>query len=349
MTMRANKAIWLLMLALAIRPAVARAAGYRIALGEGQGEPGQVGSVPIYLDAAAGVASLEFQINYDAALLSVAGVTNPPGSLGEAFGLDYESDDGRLIVRLFRMEGLAAGNGLLCRVRFLVNAGAAPAMWGDLALASVSLSTQFGENLGWKNSVATENAKFWTVFSAALDSDGDGLSDYAEQMVNGSADYAPGAGDTAVDNLDTDGDGMADGWEMTYGLDPLAIDANGDADGDGLSNGQEASLGLNPNNADTDGDGYPDRAEFIAGTDGASSDDCLRLEVNPSSASVGRPIFSWQSETGRIYSVLRATNLLQPWTATPVFVLSGDGSAKSFTNENEQGAQLFYRLKVDLE
>ena len=50
--------------------------------------------------------------------------------------------------------------------------------------------------------------------------------------------------------LDTDGDGLPNGWEQTYGLDPLSADgndgANGDPDADGLSNTQEYSLGANP-------------------------------------------------------------------------------------------------------
>ena len=347
--MRMKNVILILTLALAGMPAAARAATYGISLGEGQGEPGQIGTVPVNLDFAADVASMEFQINYDPALLSVVGVTNPPGSLGEAFGIDCEAEDGRLIVRLFRMEGLVSGSGLLCRVLFQVNAGAEPALWCDLALANAVLSTQYGADLRWKNAVVPGNNQFWTVFSRTNDADGDGLSDYEEQTSNGSADYDPGATDTDVHNADTDADGMEDGWEAAHDLDPLANDAAGDADGDGLSNGQEAQLGFDPTEADTDDDGYPDGSEYIAGTGGTNGNDYLALGLEPVPAGTGRPIFYWRSATGRVYSVLYTTNLLGLWPATPLHVVHGDGTEKSFTNENAAAAGGYFRLRVEPE
>ena len=45
---------------------------------------------------------------------------------------------------------------------------------------------------------------------------------------------------------DTDGDGMPDGWEVTYGLDPLTDDASADSDGDGISNLDEFNRGTDP-------------------------------------------------------------------------------------------------------
>ena len=346
--MRAKSFMLCWILALAGLVAPAGAATYAISLGEGQGEPGQAGSVPVYLNSAADVASMEFQINYDASLVSVAGVTNPPGSLGEAFGVDYEAEDGRLIVRLFRMDGLVGGSGLLCRVLFDVNAGAEPGMWGDLAVANAGLCTQYGADLGWRNAISRTNNKFWTTYSRTNDADGDGLSDYEEQMRNGSADYVPGEGDTDVHAADTDGDGMGDGWETGYGLDPLANDAGADADGDGLDNGQEAALGFDPTQADTDGDGYDDRSEFVAGTSGTNRDDYLALGTGPDSGSEP-PILYWRSAAGRVYSVLRSTNLLEVWPPTPLYVVPGDGTEKSFTNENAADAWGYFRLKVETE
>ena len=50
--------------------------------------------------------------------------------------------------------------------------------------------------------------------------------------------------------LDADGDGLPNGWERTYGLDPLSTNgvngASGDPDGDGLNNAQEFALGTDP-------------------------------------------------------------------------------------------------------
>lgn len=60
----------------------------------------------------------------------------------------------------------------------------------------------------------------------APDTDGDGLSDYAELFVHG----------TSPLTTDTDGDGIPDGWEVQHGLNPRFNDASDDLDGDGLSN-----------------------------------------------------------------------------------------------------------------
>jgi len=108
----------------------------------------------------------------------------------------------------------------------------------------------------------------------ALDSDGDGLSNYDEIHVYHTNPQKP----------DTDGDGLTDGEEVkTYHTDPLKPDTDGDGltdgqevhlyktdplkpdtDGDGLSDGYEVNtLHTNPLNPDTDGDGVLD------GVDGA--------------------------------------------------------------------------------
>jgi hypothetical protein len=70
---------------------------------------------------------------------------------------------------------------------------------------------------------------------AGLDPDNDGLTNIEE--------YWSG---TDPKNPDTDNDGMDDGWEVTYGLDPLVNDASGDKDGDGYSNLFEYQKGSNP-------------------------------------------------------------------------------------------------------
>jgi len=61
--------------------------------------------------------------------------------------------------------------------------------------------------------------------------------------------------------LDTDGDGLPDWWEDVYYADP-----DGDPDADGLTNLQEFGLNTDPGNPDTDGDGRNDGDEVTAGT-----------------------------------------------------------------------------------
>ena len=91
---------------------------------------------------------------------------------------------------------------------------------------------------------------------AALDSDGDGLSDMLELRIG-----------TDPAKWDTDGDWLSDGWEVAHGLDALTANRTEDADNDGLNNGEECLLGTNPRSADSDGDGLPDLWEVNSGTD----------------------------------------------------------------------------------
>ena len=107
----------------------------------------------------------------------------------------------------------------------------------------------------------------------AIDSDGDGHSDSAETSGDADGDGTPdyldldsdndGMPDSAESFADTDGDGtlnrhdpdsdndsMPDGWEVAYGLNPLAAaDAGTDSDGDGQTNAAEHIAGTLPNNA----------------------------------------------------------------------------------------------------
>jgi hypothetical protein len=87
---------------------------------------------------------------------------------------------------------------------------------------------------------ATSHFSDFTVLADTTDTDGDGLTDLEEINVYG----------TDPNNPDTDYDGMPDGWEVMYGLDPLADDSAFDPDHDGISNIDEYNLGTNPNVAD---------------------------------------------------------------------------------------------------
>ncbi|MFZ5441569.1 MAG: cell-cell cohesion protein MtsD [Myxococcota bacterium] len=68
------------------------------------------------------------------------------------------------------------------------------------------------------------------------DTDGDGLSQYAEDYLK-----------TRATLVDSDGDGIPDGLEARYGLDPVTRSLTGiDTDGDGTSDLEEFRLGSNP-------------------------------------------------------------------------------------------------------
>ncbi|MFT4926180.1 MAG: Zn-dependent metalloprotease [Phenylobacterium sp.] len=71
---------------------------------------------------------------------------------------------------------------------------------------------------------------------AALDFDGDGLSNLSEFQLG-----------TNIANIDSDGDQIPDGWEVDNQFDPLAPQDGGlDFDGDGFSNLEEFLLATNP-------------------------------------------------------------------------------------------------------
>jgi hypothetical protein len=84
-----------------------------------------------------------------------------------------------------------------------------------------------------------------------VDTDLDGLDDYDEVIIG-----------TDYQNPDSDGDGLLDGFEVSYGFDPLiAGEQSLDPDTDGLTNIEEQQYGTDPFAGDTDGDGLSDSDE----------------------------------------------------------------------------------------
>ncbi len=127
-------------------------------------------------------------------------------------------------------------------------------------------------------------------------------------------------------NLDADGDGMPNGWEQSYGLDPLTPTAGDDPDGDGLSNAQEFSLGTDPNDSSS-----PYRITGIA-QEGAD----IRV--------------TWMTVGGKTNFVQTTSELGAPFAdSSPQLIIAGSGMAT--TNYLDAGATTntpsrFYRIRL---
>ncbi len=105
----------------------------------------------------------------------------------------------------------------------------------------------------------------------SVDSDGDGVSDYAEGAPTRDTD---GDGTPDFQDPDSDGDGILDTTEGGGGnpCAPRSSDPDGtpdfidlDSDNDGLSDAEEVGAGTDPTNIDSDGDGVTDLGE-VRGT-----------------------------------------------------------------------------------
>jgi T5SS/PEP-CTERM-associated repeat protein len=128
-------------------------------------------------------------------------------------------------------------------------------------------------------------------------------------------------------SLDADGDGIANGWEQSYGLDPLnAADASADSDGDGFTNLQE----------------------YQAGTDPTNSASAFRiLSVVPTNDDL---LISWVAGGGRTNVVQSTADLTGSYTnVSPNIILTGNGDAT--TNYLDTGATTnatsrFYRIRL---
>lgn len=190
---------------------------YEVRVGAETVLPGNSVEVPVLLDNAADVSTIQLQVNYDPQLLTLVSITNAGDTLGAAYTLDYEDDDGALVVILYRADSLLSGSGELVSIEFAANLGAELDMESALLLAEVELSNQDGKDLSWVFPVAATHGVVRMNFSGREDSDGDGIPDQ---------------------------------WESRYGENTTNMVASIDSDGDGLSNFQEYIAGLNPTNFD---------------------------------------------------------------------------------------------------
>ncbi|SDK75420.1 hypothetical protein [Microbulbifer yueqingensis] len=141
----------------------------------------------------------------------------------------------------------------------------------DAAHASVELDTD-GDGIPdyWEN---IHGLSATDPNDAVADLDGDNLDNLAEFKAGTFPNIPDSDGDLVTDGedlwpadpryaLDNDQDGLPDAWEFSHGLDPAyPDDAHQDPDYDGLSTIEEFHLGTRIDREDTDGDLVPDRED----------------------------------------------------------------------------------------
>ncbi len=150
-----------------------------------------------------------------------------------------------------------------------------------------------GDNRASTSEILKENGVLGVVYSATLDSDGDGIPDNVDADVNGDGVIDNGVdsdgdgikdsadadvnGDGTIDNgIDSDSDGINDANDIDDDndgvVDTLDVNStNPDSDGDGISDGVDVDMngdGVNDNGVDSDGDGIKDSADADVNGDG---------------------------------------------------------------------------------
>jgi len=122
---------------------------------------------------------------------------------------------------------------------------------------------------------------------------------------------------------DADGDGIPDAWENRHGGTDL-FRTGGDYDGDGLN----------------------DDAEYEAGTQPTNAASVLRIESLTKPAT-GAVVLSWQSISGRLYSIHSGTGLLDGLSTTITGGLSATPPLNAHTTAVKGLQRRFYRVSVE--
>lgn len=154
---------------------------------------------------------------------------------------------------------------------------------------------------------------------------------------------------SAVTNVTTLGfkfeGAVAAGGDQFFGLDNIEISGTGDRDGDDMEDEWEARyFGTvdRDGDGDFDDDGQSDGDENVAGVDPTNPASLFQIEDFEILADTNTIVISWDSVSGRTYTVSCTTNLLGDWTN--VFTIAGDGTPYAVTNDSDLGR--FYRLSV---
>jgi hypothetical protein len=173
---------------------------------------GAVVHVPITLDNAAGLASINLQINFDQEVLKLEAVT--PGPLGQAFEFS-EAEGGGFVQLIFvRADELIGGSGRLATLQFRAYPGAIVDLSSELTIADLGLSDATSViDLRQKDNLILSNGEIKV---------------------------------SAHPNIDNARSGLPDWWEISHGLDPLVDNRMLDLDYDGMPNLLEYAFGGNP-------------------------------------------------------------------------------------------------------
>ncbi len=177
--------------------------------------------------------------------------------------------------------------------------------WGDLAYDACGPYEERNPQMGnpWTLFLSAGTVQL-AVRARLQESAGDRTSNVAY------CDSIQLVGSLADPDFDSDADGMPDLWEAQQFPEGLAAAPDADSDVDGVDNG----------------------AEYIAGTDPTTAGSVLSLApVATNMTTEKNLIFRWPSATGRVYSILCATNASGPYTQH-VGNLSATAPTNGYTN-----------------
>ncbi|MDX9701860.1 MAG: right-handed parallel beta-helix repeat-containing protein [Candidatus Auribacterota bacterium] len=131
--------------------------------------------------------------------------------------------------------------------------------------------------------------------------------------------FLSGGHNIIVVSQDTDNDGMPDAWEVRFGTDHLANDAEFDCDGDAMPNYLEFIFGTDPILKDSDNDGQWDGHEYIAHTNPIDPESLLKIVAPGGVIDIGEDgvigQLTWTFEDGVVYRIYWTDNLAGTWHA----------------------------------
>ncbi len=151
--------------------------GYQLSIGSFDAVPGSLVQVPVLIDNAKNIASLEMRLNFDAQRLILQSVTTAP--LTAAFGLDYVIANDHVDIVMSSADQLFSGNGAVLYLNFLVDSVPAYGSSSPITIAQKGLANQYGADLGWTSGITVSNGVVRIINPASVDKNGDGIPDVA--------------------------------------------------------------------------------------------------------------------------------------------------------------------------